>query len=114
MSAKWLFTFKHFKFPLLPLLTQSAMHKEEKGEQMDFVDKIVRFLALAAGIEGRERSGGGSQERAQHRGIWLTIPTIPNTIPRAPWITLRSTIESMRDTGRLTLWPSLGIPGTQL
>ena len=25
MSAKWLFTFKHFKFPLLPLLTHSAM-----------------------------------------------------------------------------------------
>ena len=25
MSAKWLFTFKHFKFPLLPLLTHSAL-----------------------------------------------------------------------------------------
>ena len=25
MSAKWFFTFKHFKFPLLPLLTHSAM-----------------------------------------------------------------------------------------
>ena len=76
--------------------------------------RLWDFWRWQQGIEGRERSGGGSQERAQHRGIWLTIPTIPNTIPRAPWITLRSTIESMRDTGRLTLWPSLGIPGTQL
>ena len=25
MSAKWLFTFKHIKFPLLPLLTHSAL-----------------------------------------------------------------------------------------
>ena len=25
MRVKWLFTFKHFKFPLLPLLTHSAM-----------------------------------------------------------------------------------------
>ena len=25
MSAKWLFTFKHFIFPLLPLLTHSAL-----------------------------------------------------------------------------------------
>ena len=37
MSAKWLFTFKHFKFPLLPLLTHSAMvHTADKIQKKVF------------------------------------------------------------------------------
>ena len=34
MSAEWLFTFKHFKFPLFPLLTHSALLKKHILEQI--------------------------------------------------------------------------------
>ena len=34
MSAKWLLTFKYFKFPLLPLLTHSAMWRSEPKWEM--------------------------------------------------------------------------------
>ena len=36
MSVKLLFTFKHFKFPLLPLLTHSAM----------FFQKLVKYIII--------------------------------------------------------------------
>ena len=77
---------------------------------------LVRLWAFVGavqwwGIDGRERAGweqGGSQER-----IWFTIPTIPTSGSQAmhhsDWITLRYPTN----TDRLTLWPSLGIAGTQ-
>ena len=40
MSAKWLFTFKHFKFPLLPLLTHSAVAMFQRMKPPGFVMRI--------------------------------------------------------------------------
>ena len=45
MSAKWLFTFKHIKFPLLPLLTHSAMTKDE-AEAFEALPAFSAILAM--------------------------------------------------------------------
>ena len=46
MSAKWLFTFKHFKFPLLPLLTHSALIWAEQKNQA-----LIHCYALAQNMK---------------------------------------------------------------
>ena len=48
MSAKWLFTFKHFIFSLLPLLTHSAMiwNKEDIKMKIDHNMGFVRCYDL--------------------------------------------------------------------
>ena len=48
MSAKWVFTFKHFKFPLLPLLTHSAMIEKDG----------VELLIGATGQNSNDAKGG--------------------------------------------------------
>ena len=48
MSAKWLFTFKHFKFPLLPLLTHSAMDQtfNEGNKQMNAISNAILYYSM--------------------------------------------------------------------
>ena len=67
MSAKWLFTFKHFKFPLLPLLTHSAVQLEILGSINNATIKTTSARALKDHIVSTQTQDKG----AQVQPVWL-------------------------------------------
>ena len=64
MTAKWLFAFNHFKFPLLPLLTHSALkiHRSSVHKPPTYDLFVQDFVSLGAQIKEHMRIESDSDQ----------------------------------------------------
>ena len=123
MSAKWLFTFKHFKFPLLPLLTHSGLvgGRGESGRSSEAArvnHKKVGGLVGGSGWLGgwlRCSSSGisSSKQQAASRRQQPTPTLLPSNISQqqqltvTPVLTFDQTTKTLESTFFIILETSL-------